>query len=370
MIYCLVNNTYHVTDFKSMFGEVITEDITFLVVPVNIIVDHLTDYEYIEFPSISIKAIKKTANDLFIIKRELKTLSKKISQQDTLLVFSEINLTNQIIIENFQKLGCRMLLAEDGMASPILFKNIVTTNGVKQWLIKTYIRIFIGLSSTRINYIKSAFFYFSPDHYFDAFIQTHNYPIDRKIKQLLRPIQKEKVFGIKSENNVVFFNQPLYLFYTSENEYYTALGQIVVTLSNTYDTIYLKLHPNETIKDIEKVKESCKGLKNLVILEKELTRTDFLSLNISHGISFLSSALKEYEVYGLVPIYIYHLYPSLLTPDLTEKLNEYLNNLGYLFIKDLEALSNIKEIKRPSEMYKNTSNVHIEKFNLSMLHNA
>ena len=367
MLYCLVNNTYHITDFRSMFSEIEDEKVLFLMVPVNIDYNSISISKFINLPSISLRNINQSLVDLRTIKSILKDLESKVSNKDSLLVFSEINITNQVIIEWFYKIGAGLFLLEDGMSSPILFNTNLPKRGLKIFLIKKYLKLIFGLSSTVVSIIGNAIFYFSPDHYFKCYIQTKNYISNRNIEQFKLEIKSDRRFLITNDQSAVFFNQPLYLFYTSPDQHYHALKNIVSELSIIYSSVFFKLHPSETKEHAIKVSEICNELPNVTLLSKDMTREEFLDLNVSHGVSYLSTALKEYEVYGLVPIYIYHLFPELLPDSISIKLNDYLNNLGYQFIQNLDDLENFTSIKDPKDMYNKGSTEQINEFSKELL---
>ena len=351
MRYCLINNTYHYRDLIKYFSADFIESLNFIIVPVNLDISELPSSQIsLELPSFSLRSFKKELLRNGKIKREISKSFTSISAKDTLYVFTEIELRNQQIIEFFKSKNVEIILIEDGTATPILFNADLNKPNFKAYAVGLFLKILFGFKNTRLLQLGSSFAYYLPDSYFSSLLQFSSYPITRDIKTSKVDYERILLFT-RENNNVVYFGQHLYRFYCTLDEYLKQTEILLSEISTYFDVVFFKFHPNEYDSDIEIIKSHLAHIKNIKYLEKHITQEEFKSLPISFGASFLSTALREYSFYGMIPLYFFHLFPSVISEVIRNEMSNYLNSIGYRFIENLSDLSVIQAYNSVDDIF-------------------
>jgi hypothetical protein len=344
MNYLIINNDYHYGDLIRYFPENFIDNCKFISIPVNLKNPDCIDKSKLILPNYSLK--KNLINPLYAYKIRNKILksidSLKLTSFDSLFTFTEIELSNQIVIEYFFKFGASIYLVEDGTASALLYNKNLKANNLFAKTIQFYLYWFCNLKNTTVLNYRKGYFYFLPDYYFSGFIQFNQFKIERKINRFtLDP--KEPPFKFNgTTNSCIFFNQNFYIVYLSLDDFLDILETTIGKLCATFTIVYFKFHPNE--REIDKLK-----IKNRIKYSNIFYLADSVKVNyqldVKFGVSFISTALREYNFYGLRPIYLFHLFQNLIPHDLSSEYKLYLQSMNYIFLEDLELLSTYCELE-------------------------
>lgn len=338
MNYIIINNTYQYTDLLRYFPAKFIEKATLILIPVNIDLGFIKHNCIAQLPIFELtKSLRNPAKGLAKIRKINQYLiSKNISQQDTLFVFTEIELSNQKIIEFFYRMTAPIYLIEDGTATPILFNIPLESNNLRSWILTRIISLIFSFENTRVCVFNRGYFYHLPDHYFQGLIVFAPFTINRKIPLYLAQENPPTYSFPMNTNSCLFFSQHLYKVYLPFEPFIRILTKILDSLSRQFTVIYFKFHPNETEEDRGKIRHHLKKYSTIEFLADG--QAAVLAAQASFGVSFLSTALREYAYYGLRPIYLFHLFPALLPAELSDPYKVYLDSLHYIFLKDIESL--------------------------------
>ena len=363
MIYFLVNNNYHIQDLKRYFNKSILDSSTFISIPVNLNISHIPG-KVIEFPVFS---FRESIRNIFEGLSKIKKINKNINplENDVLIVFSEIELSNQVVIEKFFNSRCKIYLIEDGTATPVLFNLNLDKKDVVSITIKFILKNIFGFKYIRVCHEgENYMFYHMSDKIFNGVILFSDYEIKRNIKKyIIKEIESVHRFP-SNTNNCVFFYQHLHKAYLSFDEFLVIIVEITSRLSSSFETVYFKFHPNEQVYYIDKIKLILSDFKNVIIFEDKHNES-ILNLNISYGVSFTSTALREFEYYGLKPIYLFNLYPMSLSINMHEKFTNYLICRGYVFLESLDCLDTYLN---KNVFFKDKIQSNVEIFNIESYH--
>ena len=253
MLYILLNNTYHITDLEKYLNTETVSQITYITVPVQL------DSSLIRLPNIQLPAInvKELIRNYWAAKYKIAQIKKSIkpNNDDTLIVFSEIQLSNQIVIQEFSKAKAKVFLIEDGTATPILFNTQLQGSDAKSILLKFFLQYVIGFPDIRVTNHDNGYFYHMADKIFSGVIQFSEYSIKRNIKQYKLHSRPTALSFSKNTNNCIFFNQHLYQVYVDFETFMHELDKIINALVKKFDKVYFKFHPNEKREDVVKIKK-------------------------------------------------------------------------------------------------------------------
>lgn len=345
MIYCLVNNTYHYTYLKYIFNTEFIEQLRFIIIPVNF--KEEINNTYLKVPPFSINKLVKSPLQIRNQIKNIKNVLSSLTSKDKLIVFSEINIHNQIIINEFASKSCKIFMCEDGMATPILFNLDKYKRGWREKFIQMFGRYYLKLNKVHVFKLGTSYASFLPDKHYTCLFQTENYPIKRVINRVVCPPKvKQHFFG--NSNIAIFFNQNLYDFYLEFDLYLDIIEKLILQVNTTFEKTYFKFHPNEKDEERDLIKKRLKKYHNIIFLENQ---TDITVLNISYGLSFFSTALMEFKHKGLIPIYTYHFFPEVIAPQLKKEMDNYLTIIGYKFIPHINNLKSVLIFNRVQDTF-------------------
>jgi hypothetical protein len=269
-------------------------------------------------------------------------IHKKIKpgQKDTLFVFTEFVLANQIIIKQFRNKGAKIYLLEDGMGTIYFFNLPPEKLSKRLYLNQIFIRYFYGIKGFR--FLKADSGHFEPvmaDSHFSGVCLFLNASIKRNIPVYQLNKHTDAPRRNLDSTKAVFLNEGIYYYYESFEKYIQNLDIILSHLSKNFNEIYFKFHPDE--KELEKIKtirEVVLRYSNIKILENSKIIEDIiLELNCKYAVSYYCSALKNLLFYNVEPVFIFHLLDSFPT-DLTTILGDYLKKVGYNFPQSFEEI--------------------------------
>ncbi len=338
MIFILVNNDYHVRDFISYFGKDIANKSCFITIPVNLTESIIPSKNIVKIPCFSFR------KNFFNFKK-----TKQISNwvynnitfetNDILFVFSECELSNQVVISEFRKKASKIFLIEDGTSTPVTF-NTKPDKSLLSVFLKFYLRYFIGLKDVIIRREGRAYLYSMPDSFFQGLIVFSQYRIQRKLTKYTIPliVEQGELFS-GDTNNCIFFHQSLQIAYIKIDDYIQVIDNLLNKITDSFDTVYFKFHPSEQKDVIAHIKNMCAENLKIVFLDQCNTHEYLSMIPATFAISFHSTALREYEILGLKPIYLFHLYKDISSNAFNHNMLAYLDNKGYIFLESLEKLN-------------------------------
>lgn len=319
MIYFLINNDYHLDLDLKLIQQLDSKEIGLIQVPQRL--DVITKSEYFS-KIISINEIDTSLKRLIINfnnnKKKLKYIDKKISikKEDILLVHTDMIFVNQYIISKFFDVKAKIFMVEDGTATiaynPIENLKISWKDIIRGSILKYLYRF-------RFFYIKnfgSEVLPIMDDFIFKGVILRFGNSIKRNIPVFkINTIQEINI--IKEENGAIFFNQPLYNFFLTEDDYLFFL-QKTFPCSNSFTHFYFKFHPS----DNESFKEKClimlnKFFPNIIIVLENMTAEKIIyKYPVKYTLTINSTASLNLIDLGFVPIFLNNIFKNKF-PDLS-----------------------------------------------------
>lgn len=270
---------------------------------------------------------------LVIRKRVQQALS--IAKADTLFLFTEFELLNQLVAIHFKDKGASVYLIEDGGVGtyiPLAIKNpqrYSWKDRVYQWMVRRIPR----LHRTQFTKFDGINFPMLDDAYLDGVCLYRNMSINRQVP--LRVIQRPSQQPIEPiAGRVVFLNQPLYCEHIqTESDYERGLSQILAALSLGFKEVLFKFHPRETTEwqaiISERVLCNYPNVKN--VQKKQPFESMLADLRPEAVASYNSTPLLNLTGTGVQPLFVYHLLEDLRYAPSFDTMHALLDAWGYRF---------------------------------------
>jgi hypothetical protein len=323
MIYFLINNDYHLDLDLKLAKQLKNRELGLIQVPYSLTVikespffSRILCFNYKLF--ISIKRLVIKPFEYCRIRKELMR-NLKVNSEDILLVHTEIELFNHLIIQLFYENNARVFLIEDGTAT-ISDNNLPLQKGRIVDKVKTF---FLRLNRLKYSSILNFGHQTLPrmkDHLFKGIIVNFGESINRNIP--LYHLRKEiENIEISFSKGAIFFSQPLYMWFLTEEDYIYYINE-VLTISNRFSPFFFKFHPSESRFVIDRITELInKNYSGIHIIEEKIIAEMIIyKYPVNYAITFNSTASLNLINKGIIPIYLNNIF--------TEK---FPSNDGYSF---------------------------------------
>lgn len=304
MIYFLINNNYHLDLDLKLAKQLSGYQLGLIQVPYSLnVIDNSDVFSKIfYFPERMYLSLRHP----FQIIRIKKNVDKIIipSRDDILLVHAERDLVNQHIIQSFFNVKAKIYLLEDGTASICQYNMTPQKAPLKSRIKNLILQKVYNYKYTKIGIYGAEIIHTMHDSIFNGVIVNFGNTIKREIP-LFKLISIKDSLEIIFENGAIFFNQPMYLFYLSEEEYIEYLNKIL-KLSRQFTPFYFKFHPSDT----DNVKTSITGLINknytnvVIVPENDIAENLVDKYLVRYAITFTSTAALNLINKGIIPIFL------------------------------------------------------------------
>jgi hypothetical protein len=234
---------------------------------------------------------------------------------DTLVLFTEFELLNQLTAIYFKKNKGRVFLLEDGGVGsyiPLTLKHPQSLT-LKERIYTLMVRMIPNLKATHFTKFDGILFPMLHDKYLDAVLLYRSLRINRAVPVAVLarpPLEKISTVG----GRVVFLNQPLYCEHIQTPEMYASgLRQILSSLCDGFGEVYFKFHPREAIAAKEKITaEILNDYPAIDIISGNLPFESMLSTIRPEAVcSYNSTPLFNLAGTGIQPIFAYPLLEDL-----------------------------------------------------------
>lgn len=308
MIYFLINNNYHL-DFDLKLAKQLTSfELGLIQVPYSLnVIDKSDVFSKIHhFPNKIYLSLRHPFRILSIQKKVDHVLKPKCT--DILLVHTDMDLLNQYIIQRFHQAKAKIYLLEDGTATMCVYNILPKKASFKNRFINLILRCLYKYKYTKSGLYGVETIPRMADSLFSGVIVNFGNSILREIP-LYKLEQKNESFEIRYENGAIFFNQALYLFYSTEEEYILFLNDIL-EISRRFTPFYFKFHPSET----DSFKHSITKLINeqysniVIIPENDIAENIVIKYPVRNAITINSTAAMNLITKGLIPIFLNNFY--------------------------------------------------------------
>jgi hypothetical protein len=261
-----------------------------------------------------------------------------VKSEDTLFMFTEYELLNQLTAITFKERCATVYLIEDGGVGtyiPFTLKQHEPYSW-KNRLLQASMRAIPGLSRTQFTKFDGMLFPMLPDRYLDGVCLYRRMDITRRIpvhhiaRPMFHPVQTHL-------GRVVFLNQPLY----SENiqteaDYVAGLRQILGALCAGYQEVLFKFHPRESAEARSRITHHI--LEAFPVLRVVEGNQPFEAMLVELGpeavASYNSTPLLNLTGTGVQPLFVYHLLPKLCQAPSFAAMHALLKAWGYRFAAD------------------------------------
>lgn len=315
MIYFLVNNDYHLHLDVKLAKQIPDLDLGLIQVPysLNIINDNDVFSKVYHFGDRIIPSLKGVVFHYNKIKRILTKVDKdlKPKKDDILLVHTDMEMLNQYIIQKFYNVKAKIFLIEDGTATMCYYN--MKPNKVS---IKDNLRSFILKYCYKFKYLEIKKYGVETlpvmkDFIFNGVIVNYGDVIKRNIP-LYKLDSLEKPIKIIHENGAIFFSQPQYLWFITEEKYISYIDDLL-SVSKFFSPFYFKFHP----ADNEFVRFSISKLINekyadiIIILGNDIAENIINKYPVQYAITFNSTAAFNLISKGIIPIFLNNIFHEL-----------------------------------------------------------
>ena len=343
MIYFVANNGYHLYDIALHLEGPKSQPVTLILVPHSIdektvprSVHRIISIERIPFEKGRLRALLYALRLPGIIRRQIEP-----RRGDVVFMYTEYELANQIIACVFRQAAVPVYLIEDGGfgtylpfrhagSEPLTFREVLQ---------QSYERFMPGLRKSRIHKVNGERFRAMDDGLLSGMLLYRNVQIKRNIPQhiIARPASHSADPG--RSNNVLFLNEPIYQHYQPFAEYQLDLVKVMSILGKQFPRVYFKFHPREGGAVRDRIRAALAQFKSIEYWPTDLP-VEFSVGNVSVGFacSYISTALLNLCQRSIEPIFIYRLLPSLRDKPIFVRATEMLQELGYQFPDDWNAV--------------------------------
>lgn len=332
MIYFLVNNNYHVHLDMQLAKQLPEFELGLIQIPYSLTAIEESDlfHKIYYHPDRLVASLK----NLLLNPKKIRSIIKKVDTElipkntDVLLVHTEMDLLNQHIIKKFYKAGSKIFLLEDGIATICHYNMVSGKISFKENFRKFLLKYFYSFDYLKFKKYGVQTLPEMNNFIFKGVILNHGNNIKRDI-----PLYKLKPFEepIKflDQNGVIFFSQPLYIWFLTEEEYVGYIDDLFSVASH-FSTFYFKFHPSdsEDVKNkILKIVE--KKHPNVIVLhENGIAESIIEKYPVKYAITFNSTAALNLINRGVVPIFINNMFSKLYPLDSSEAFGQFLKSIN------------------------------------------
>lgn len=252
MFFFLINNNFHFDDaLLHIENEHIPVDLVhFICIPHTLDMNRIKSYGYnyslIVSPLIELQGFINVFS-LFRTRLLVNDLCSRVCVSDTLFLYTEYELLNQLVIKKFHKLGANVfMIEENGLASYAV--NKMASKSQSRLLVLNDIKFLLpaivwGCTSSRMVESDGNVFPIGDDKALSGIIYYANVTVERNVKQVF--IEKRIKKDIKVGGDALYLNQDLYNFYMSKSDFLSYLDLVIAELLCEFSTVKFKFHPRE-----------------------------------------------------------------------------------------------------------------------------
>ena len=341
MIYFLVNNDYQLIDANRHTVDLRIDGLeaSIILVPHSLQCEPPTGvYKNIFLFESPVKGRRWFASWIryFLVPHKITEINPVVG--DTLVMYTEYELVNHLILKLFRSAGCKVVLMEDGGIGTYLpFSKI--KGQVLSWreqLTTWSIKCLPGLRDTVFKKINNVVFQWRPDNQIDLLCIYRNLVIARKIKTTVIQGGMSALNLTPVMGRVIFLNECIYDHYQDPEAYISGLKKIIKALSVGYSDIYFKYHPRDQAawRDLirRRVLHEYPSVK--VIEESQPIELLLESYAPEALASYFSTPLLNLSGTGIEPLFLYHLLGDLCEQPIFSQLTNLLHQWRYQFAKD------------------------------------
>jgi hypothetical protein len=262
-----------------------------------------------------------------------------VSKNDILFAYTEYDLTNQYIIEKFNKSEAKVYLLEDGAATAYLFMSVKHKISIKNYIRTVVLKLLYGRYNTRLLFDGNSIFPMLKDRCING---ACFYLIPTKINRNIKVYQIKnciKKMDFSNPNVAIFLNQDIYHFYEDFDNYLETLNNITRQLSITFDKYYFKFHPREPVDKIDQIREIITKNKGIIIDSKDTIEGIVSEYKPKYAVSFFSSSLINLAFMGIEPMFLHRFITDYKNKQVLKHFDSYLNSLNYNFISSVEQIN-------------------------------
>ena len=342
MIYFLINNNYHLHLDMQLAKQLPEFELGLIQIPYSLNAVEKSDlfHKIYYYPDRLVASIKDlVANPSKITSITKKADSELIPQKhDVLLVHTEMDLLNQHIIKKFYKAGSKIFLVEDGIATVCHYNMVSNKISFKENFRKFLLKYFYSFNYLRFQKYGVQTLPEMKDFIFKGVIVNHGDSIKRNIP-LYKLKSVEEPIKFLDQNGVIFFSQPLYIWFLTEKEYVGYIDDLLSVASH-FSIFYFKFHPsdNENVKNyIIKIIED--KYPNVVVLhENSIAENIIEKYPVKYAITFNSTAALNLINRGVVPIFINDMFSKIYPLDSSEAFGQFLKSINCHSPSDLNDI--------------------------------
>lgn len=261
-----------------------------------------------------------------------------VTSNDTLILFTEFELLNQLAAITFKERRASVNLIEDGGVGtyiPLTLKNHEQYNW-KNRVMKAMIRMIPGLNRTHFTKFDGILFPMLEDTFLDGIYLYRRMTIARSIP--VNMISRPPLATVQArKGRVVFLNQPLYSEHIqTEANYAAGLQAILGALCTGFVEVLFKFHPREPSEARARItSQILDAFPKLRVVEgNQPFETLLADLRPEAVASYNSTPLLNLTGTGVQPLFVYHLLPDLRQTPSFEAMHALLDAWGYEFALD------------------------------------
>jgi hypothetical protein len=342
MIYFLVNNNFQLLDVETHLAELKNDDISLIKIPHNLTISLNYKFKEIyEFPRLINKLVDHfKLPQIISIHSKIKNNLKEISEKDTLIFYTEYEYLNHYVVNIFKEKKAKVILIDEGFATYLSYSILENSNlGLKKKILNLYLKSILGYKNTKIVSLGQTTKTHLTDSQIDLLLLYNPLNLVRKVKTNHLKTDDRNFIGLKS-NTALFLNERMYDYYVTMYEYLNIMNDILLNLSNNFETVYFKFHPRETDFEKNKIKSVIEKHPKVKIIEDN-NPVELLieKIEAKYIVSFFAQTLLYLSNSNCTPIYTIQMYPQLMKNESLKVVNSILENMGYI------SLNNWSEIK-------------------------
>jgi hypothetical protein len=337
MLYFLVNNNFHLIDAEEHLKVLKKFKTTLIKIPHQLTISSTYSFDLVvEFP-VLIRKPKDYLNlpRIFKLHREIDNLFKDVKSVDTLIFYTEYELLSHYIVTLFKKKGAKVVLIEEGIPTYLTFTGKYDLSpSLKQKLLGYYLRYVLGYSNSKMVRIDGWPVNILADSQIDQLLLYTDIKIRRNVPTALLELKKIDFKQLNS-NTALFLNEPMYKYFANFFEYLTIVEDILGNLSLKFEKVYFKFHPRETIEARNDIKKTIEKYPKVSVIDDNQP-VEFMieSIGAKYVVSFAAQTLLYLSNSNCVVLYVFHIYPKLMSAPTFVRLKNVIDNMSYIFMNN------------------------------------
>lgn len=343
MIYFLVNNNFHLIDAEQNLKNLKNYPTALISIPYKLTVSptHAFDLK-MEFP----KLIGGITDYFYLVRTFL--LHKKVKKElgniqsnDVLIFYTEYEYLTHFIVNLFKEKGAKVILIEEGLLTYETFTSISDSKlNIKEKILRWYLKYVLGYFRTKIVKISNRVVTQLEDNQIDILLLYKKIDIKRNILIGQLATEKKEFINV-SDNSALFLNEPMYLVYTTLEEYLDIIDHVLANLVANFEFVYFKFHPREKERDREIIQKNIKKHPSVKVIEDDNPVELIINqVGAKYVVSFAAQTLLYLSNSNNIPIYTFHLYPKLMKNQVLQHDKQILEDIGYTFMRDWQEIKN------------------------------